>query len=168
MIDTPSQSAGLLLSLAVHFWINTVGRGVGPYVREYFSLRGLNGASTLPFWRGLIERAALDNWVPDAARESLVPSVRPMLDVMIANMRASARYAPRPYRGTLELIRTDRRPDGARSQRDPAWGWRELARGGVRIHQVGGTHMSVLRDPHVREVAGRVQVCLDLAARGEG
>jgi len=36
---------------------------------------------------------------------------------------------------------------------DPDLGWRTLARGGLEVHNVGGGHQGVLREPHIAEVA---------------
>jgi thioesterase domain-containing protein len=32
-------------------------------------------------------------------------------------------------------------------------GWRALAEGGVELHEVAGTHYTMLREPHVKDLA---------------
>ncbi|MCP3957288.1 MAG: amino acid adenylation domain-containing protein [bacterium] len=62
------------------------------------------------------------------------------------NDGAMKRYRPRPYPGRLTLLRShDWRGD-------PTLGWGELV-GEVDVRLVGGDHYSMVREPHVRELA---------------
>jgi len=83
-------------------------------------------------------------------------------DVKAACRQAAFRYVPQPYPGRVTLFRaSDRALRGV--EEDPQAGWGEWARGGVEIHAVPGTHMSMMTEPHVRLLALEVQECLERA-----
>jgi thioesterase domain-containing protein len=45
----------------------------------------------------------------------------------------------------------------------PHYGWNDLAAGGVEVHDVPGTHNSMVQEPHVRALAEKLEQCLDRA-----
>jgi len=59
--------------------------------------------------------------------------------------RALERYKPRPYTGDVLFIRSKQRVD------EPS-GWDGLFTGSVRYETVEGTHMTILREPHVHNL----------------
>jgi hypothetical protein len=75
-----------------------------------------------------------------------------------AHVRALARYRTRPYGGRVTLFRTRGHP--LFCSFDPAYGWRELARGGVIVRRVPGAHESILEEPHVRALALEMKASL--------
>lgn len=44
---------------------------------------------------------------------------------------------------------------------DPDLGWRELAPGGLEIHDVPGNTVSMLQEPHVQVLAEKLRDCID-------
>ena len=42
-----------------------------------------------------------------------------------------------------------------------AWGWQPLSSVPIRIYQVPGDHLTMMREPHVRVLARRLEACLD-------
>ena len=76
--------------------------------------------------------------------------------VFKANLEASDSYAPRPYRGRIELLRCGRDPSDGESVPD----WNELAER-VTVHAVPGNHFTFLREPYVSDVAEVLQGCID-------
>ncbi len=64
-----------------------------------------------------------------------------------SNDLAMKRFRPRPYGGPLTLLRSAE----WRGQ-DPTLGWSELA-GSVDVRLVAGDHYSMVREPHVRQLA---------------
>ncbi len=64
------------------------------------------------------------------------------------------RYEPRPYRGKITLFRP--RDTIAGPSADATRGWGELAAGGVELCMVSGDHFTMIREPHVRELAERM------------
>lgn len=89
-----------------------------------------------------------------------------------ANKQAQRQYKPRVYPGRITLFRASEPPcfsfvdmptheDWHR--RDPEHGWGSLAGGGLDIRNVPGHHHSMFKEPHLREIAQTLQVCLDEA-----
>jgi thioesterase domain-containing protein len=69
-----------------------------------------------------------------------------------------ARYRPRPFGGKLVLFQPQQLlpnvlPD-SRSR------WRELAGGGLDIHEVPGNHYTMLAPPNVATLAKELEACL--------
>jgi non-ribosomal peptide synthetase component F/thioesterase domain-containing protein len=56
-------------------------------------------------------------------------------------------YVPKPYPGRLLLFRAEGRT--AEYGDDMTLGWTDVARDGVVVHQVPGSHLSIIRRPHV-------------------
>jgi acyl transferase domain-containing protein/acyl-CoA synthetase (AMP-forming)/AMP-acid ligase II/thioesterase domain-containing protein/acyl carrier protein len=83
---------------------------------------------------------------------------RDLLEVYQRSFRALRAYQIRPSPTHVWLIRAadSFREVGA----DATLGWGALARGGVEVHCVPGTHHSMMRLPHVRILADKLQACL--------
>lgn len=80
-----------------------------------------------------------------------------------AARRAREGYQPQPYPGRLTLFRAARQP---LREFEPALGWGALAQGGVEIHEIAGTHVSMLVEPGLGVLAERLRECLDRARAG--
>lgn len=81
----------------------------------------------------------------------------------IVNARAAFDYVPKPYPGRLTLFRATERHTG-----DPYpyhLGWEGLALGGLDIHLVPGTHLTMGEEPHVAELAATLVRCLESQLR---
>ncbi len=72
-------------------------------------------------------------------------------------------YQPRPYAGAVALFKARTRPLFRLEQ--PDLGWSQLARGGVEVHIVPGSHANLLREPHVQHLAAALRHSLDAAER---
>ena len=71
---------------------------------------------------------------------------------------AFRQYRPQPYPGRLTLFRAAVR--GAGEGDDPTLGWGQLAAGGVEIHEVPGSHVTMIDEPHVARLAEDLSACL--------
>jgi thioesterase domain-containing protein/acyl carrier protein len=67
------------------------------------------------------------------------------------HVRALMNHQPKPYAGHVTLFRT--RGHSLLCSFDDAYGWRELATGGVTVKIVPGAHESILDEPHVQSLA---------------
>jgi amino acid adenylation domain-containing protein len=74
-------------------------------------------------------------------------------------IEANISYTPQPYAGRVTLFRASKQPPGIRP--DPTLGWRDLATGGLDIHDIPGS--AIVLEPRVRLLAERLKVCLDQA-----
>lgn len=75
----------------------------------------------------------------------------------LLDQRTLVGYRSTPYAGELTYIY----PAGSRHDLydDPSCGWRHLA-ARVSLHRVPGTHLDMMKEPHVRELAACVQSCI--------
>ncbi|MGH9199954.1 MAG: alpha/beta fold hydrolase, partial [Vicinamibacterales bacterium] len=71
------------------------------------------------------------------------------------------KYQPRPYPGKVALIKARTRPAFRLSE--PDLGWSEMAKGGVDVQIVRGSHSNMLREPHVQVLAEALRQSLDAA-----
>lgn len=76
------------------------------------------------------------------------------------NSLAAAEYAPQPYPGEVTLFwaSADRR-----ASFDLVDGWRVLAEGGIDIHEISGSHLNLIKEPYVTELAQKLGRCLRAA-----
>jgi len=70
------------------------------------------------------------------------------------------RYQPKPYDGRITLFRGDD-PMGEGGIPDPAFGWEEMAQGGIVMCNVSGNHYTILKEPHVKRLAEALRENLD-------
>jgi amino acid adenylation domain-containing protein len=86
--------------------------------------------------------------------------------VWTAMERAVRAYRPRTYPGSITLFRAmDRSVTGTYSR---TLGWGRLARGGVRVIDVPGTHSTVLRPGSEPPMAAKLRDCLDELSADRG
>jgi len=81
------------------------------------------------------------------------------------NNQASRNYVPQVYPGRVTLFRSRDQIINVKFYRDPQLGWGELAAGGLECHEVPGTHLGMLQEPHVQVLAEKLGTALDLKGR---
>jgi len=100
---------------------------------------------------------------------SAVAEVQSRLAVFKANLKAMLMYAPEgrldnfPWRffAANELLAQELRPQIA----DPLWGWGEFFTEPIGPEVVEGNHYSMLMEPPVADLAGRLMACFSESAR---
>jgi amino acid adenylation domain-containing protein len=105
---------------------------------------------------GLLERMLSAGLLPPGTRNSYL---RSFIDVYCANAIAAARYRPvcRPLPIKITLFRASEVDDqvgvqAAQTEED-SLGWRRYTDYSVEVIYVPGTHITMLAEPHVRELA---------------
>jgi thioesterase domain-containing protein len=98
-----------------------------------------------------------------------LPRVKRLVAVYRANEGAARRYAPPFSLSRITLLRArghaSERSSAAAGEpaeeayRDPTLGWGALSAHPVEVHEVPGSHESMLREPHVRALAERLERC---------
>ena len=73
------------------------------------------------------------------------------------NWLAAQKYCPRPFDGRVTLFWASK---DLRANTDLVEGWQTLARGGVDIHEISGTHLDMIKEPHVADLARQLTACL--------
>jgi amino acid adenylation domain-containing protein len=94
---------------------------------------------------------------PGAGVEQLARILR----VYKANANAAGFYEPRPYPGSLTLIRAADMPAVAEGPlSEPDLGWGRVVRGSVEVLPVPGQHLTILAEPYVEGLARELERCL--------
>jgi thioesterase domain-containing protein len=81
-----------------------------------------------------------------------------------SNAHAAEQYRLRPYAGKATLLRAG---DSWRVSDDPYAKWEQLA-GTLETVRIPGTHMEILRQPHVALLAESLKGCMERASAGIG
>lgn len=96
--------------------------------------------------------------IDEAAPESLVKQVLSDLKRLFhSHLQLASQYAIKPYPGRIILMRPLDAPVEVATT--PDRGWRQLARD-VDVHFVPGQHHSMVKEPHVKVLARKLQACL--------
>ena len=69
--------------------------------------------------------------------------------------QTARRYAPQAYAGRVVLFRTQKPPTN--SQID----WPTLAAAALKIHEIPGKHLEILKEPYVQALAEQLKKYLD-------
>jgi thioesterase domain-containing protein len=90
--------------------------------------------------------------------------IRRLFEIFAANLRAAAAYQLRPLDGRLILFQAGETP--ADERESIVAGWRALARLGAEAAAVPGDHYTMLQEPHVVDLAHRIQE--EIQRQGQG
>jgi amino acid adenylation domain-containing protein len=74
-------------------------------------------------------------------------------DIRELNSMAVQEYVPRVYQGKVTLFWAS---EDLRSSRDLVEGWRVLAGGGIEVHEIPGSHIDIVKEPHVENLANKL------------
>src|SRR4051794_18737538 len=91
-----------------------------------------------------------------AVGTSLPSSLR---DVTEFNSLAAAEFVPRTYPGVVTLFWAS---GDRRASFDLVDGWQVLA-GEINVHEISGSHLNLMKEPYVGELAYGLSACLDQA-----
>jgi thioesterase domain-containing protein len=92
------------------------------------------------------------------------PLPRTFRDVKEFNSLAVREYTPQVYDGRVTLFWASA---DLRTSIDLVEGWRALAGGGIEVHQIPGSHLDIIKEPHVQELAQKLGACLGKAVDGK-
>ncbi len=85
------------------------------------------------------------------------PLPRMLKDIKEFNSLAIRDYAPKVYDGKVTLFWASA---DLRTSIDLVDGWRALAGGGIEVHEIPGSHLDIVKEPHVQELASKLGSCL--------
>jgi thioesterase domain-containing protein/acyl carrier protein len=88
------------------------------------------------------------------------PLPRALRDVKEFNSLAVRDYTPQVYDGQVTLFWASA---DLRTSLDLVEGWRALAGGGIEVHEIPGSHLDIVKEPHVGDLANKLRSCLDRA-----
>ena len=81
------------------------------------------------------------------------------------HLRALTNHVERPYAGAVTLIRTRGQPLFCTFEEDFCWS--KLAKGGVSVKRIPGSHENIFIEPNVKSLAARLETCLAEARQAE-
>ena len=82
-----------------------------------------------------------------------------------AHIRALMKFHPQPYSGRVHLFRSPGHPLWCSFE--PDYGWGDLARRGVDVTIVRGSHEKILEEPWVDETAAEIKKVLEQSREGD-
>ena len=85
------------------------------------------------------------------------PLPRMLNDIKEINSLAVREYVPKVYDGQITLFWAS---EDLRTSIDLVEGWRVLAGGGIEVHEIPGSHLDIVKEPHVQELAKKLNGCL--------
>jgi amino acid adenylation domain-containing protein len=88
------------------------------------------------------------------------PLPRMLKDIKEFNSLAVRAYTPQVYDGKVTLFWASA---DLRTSIDLVEGWRALAGGGIEVHEIPGSHLDIIKEPHVGDLANKLSSCLDHA-----
>ncbi|HKH45402.1 MAG TPA: non-ribosomal peptide synthase/polyketide synthase [Thermoanaerobaculia bacterium] len=103
-----------------------------------------------------------------------IPLLRDLTLGWSSRATASERYKVFTYPGTITLFRAssvdpaalrELTPQRRQIFEDPTFGWGTVAAGGVEVHTVPGSHMTIIAAPHVETLAEILGTCIARAER---
>ncbi len=92
--------------------------------------------------------------------------VRSSARSVTSSQNAVAEYTMEPIEGQITLFRAEHNPWGS-ERRDPTYGWGRYARKGVRVVEVPGNHMVIIRHPYAIGLGKALQGVIDELESGE-
>jgi amino acid adenylation domain-containing protein len=90
------------------------------------------------------------------------PLPRALQDIQELNSMAVREYVPQVYNSRITLFWAS---SDLRAAVDFVGGWRALAGGGIDVHEIPGTHLDIIKEPHVTELARKLSDCLERAQK---
>lgn len=162
-IDYPAQGSAKsgFLDFVRFFGASTV-KSLFSYTRDYIYLRQERSKEQTSSWmRRIAEDAVISKVMTPEARQFLnnEMQVPELMRIYRANAVALSKYRPdQPYHGRVDLFRTS---DHAAKRHNHALEWDQATTDQVVVHDVGGTHMTIMRSPHVGQLAKLIKQRLD-------
>jgi thioesterase domain-containing protein/acyl carrier protein len=162
LLDTyPSGYAKLLRSEAT--FTGVVKRGLRRSRSHLLNLRSLETADKIVYvirkarfaprkLKSQVWRRVYQMYL--SAGRSLPKTLR---DVKEFNSLAVRNYVPKVYDGSVTLFWAS---EDLRTSKDLVEGWRALAGAGMEVHEIPGTHLDIIKEPHVSDLATKLRSCL--------
>jgi thioesterase domain-containing protein len=85
------------------------------------------------------------------------PLPKALRDIKEFNSIAVRTYVPKVYDGPVTLFWAS---EDLRASSDFVEGWRALAGGSIEIHEIPGSHLDIIKAPHVNELASKLTTSL--------
>jgi len=121
-------------------------------------LRQLSSDEQLPYlWQHAQKLGLVERDTPQPLVRQVLDDLKRLFHLLV---QVGSDYAVRPYPGRITLFRPSEMPVPVATSEDR--GWRRLG-AAVDVHFVPGQHQSMVKEPHVQELAAQVRTCLHQA-----
>jgi thioesterase domain-containing protein len=87
-------------------------------------------------------------------------------NLIAANVCAVEFYQPKPYDGRLTVFRADHSFWDSPEALATGLGWASVARGGMTLHDLPGTHLSILHPGNVEVLADHLRRLIEGGGQG--
>lgn len=146
IIDTRSPISSNRISIydGWKFLFTTATHSIYPFILDYWSII----SDRFP---KLLNRKTISSLLPQETKLRMLDelTVHRLLQVFAANSRATLNYIPQNYSGAIALFSSET----FKNSQDPTLGWNQLAASGVKVHNISGNHLSMLKKPHLEVLA---------------
>jgi acyl transferase domain-containing protein/thioesterase domain-containing protein/acyl carrier protein len=162
LIDQPSPdlTQNSKFEMFTVFWRSVVPH-IWPYVYDYFYLlnnpnqqQNPDRSSLQPsYWRNFFNPLNIARATGRMVKLMKLrqPAVKRLLRIIEINNNALLKYVPSVYSGHITLLRTGE--FSPENELQKTWGWEKLTEEKVEVYQIPGTHMNLLRQPHIVTLA---------------
>jgi len=131
---------------------------IWPYVADYLRQHWQPDSSTMTAPPDSSKfPAKISSW--GRRLSSSIESIGSLGMVFQANTQAMLHYTPSFYDGKIILLRTYRSVGGSQAQ-ELTLNWQQFSSQTVEVHFVPGRHLTLLRSPHLQQLAETLQTCL--------
>lgn len=160
ILDTPAPVASNQPSVgqSLKYLFRTAIWSTLPFLIDYSAIVTNRSKLSYQEWFSRWKWSAITRLIPEESRLRLLDesAVVPLLRIFYANSQAAFRYTPQPYSSQLTLFKTtEPSPLAARTS---MLGWEQLA-SDVQLREVPGNHLSMLKRPHVENLAEQLRQC---------
>jgi amino acid adenylation domain-containing protein len=158
VVESPLEKADLSDSaLLAYFAADVAGSSAESLASELDILAELPASEHLPYvWNQAVRLELLPASVTLAQFERL-------FEVFKSHLRARESYDPQPYDGEVTLLRAAEQTEEQKETQ--MMQWKRLALRGVNVHEVAGTHYTMMNRPHVEQAAALLARLVGLALK---
>ncbi len=114
-----------------------------------------------------LRKAEISEVVPPESHLSAyhLPAVRKVLQNVRQDAQLTFEYLPRVYPGQITLFRTKPTRPEEKSTMAFTLGWHRLAGGGIRVYEIPGNHVAIMKKPYVETFSQILNESLDEAVK---
>jgi len=151
ILDAPAPHSKPSFSQSLKFLLGTALLSTLPFLLDYGVL-ATSRLQPMKSWFSRRRWAAITQLISEESRLQLLneSAIGALLPIIYANSQAAYRYVAKPYPNRITLFKAVEQPPNLKHE--PTLGWNALAHD-IQLHSVSGNHLSLLKQPHVIDLA---------------
>lgn len=153
ILDTPAPCNNPSVYQSLKFLLGTALWSTLPFLLDYTTL-AMGRIRSQSSWFSRWQWSAIARSIPEEAQLRLLDEsvISPMLRIVYANAQAVYRYVPQSYPNRVTLFKAVE----PAIEPNSTLGWDTLA-SSLQLHSVQGNHLSLLKPPHVQDLAQQLK-----------